>query len=294
VGVGVGEYPPMIKKSVEELRNQDEDPLERDDTNFDTHRQLLTTAADMNFGVEDPGRPRSLMIKTDEKVKKKKRKKDKKSKKKKKAKNKEDSRLSHTAGLQKKATIIVSKKIVRQATANNMTLGQFIRENKLRLVDPSKDDLRRVGSRRSSTNKTTATRRSSKGSYYKSNKDNYEEDKNDGFDSHRERNPQIRSVSQPMKIYKRNGSVEYNDLFDNEMRKKINKQIKRSTTQNLIAKKLEHPKKMRVKKPEPLKPKVPSRNMTLNDIMIFIFLVVLTLFGVILSGIEFSYYADSV
>lgn len=287
----------MVKKSVEELQNED-DPLGRTETNFDTHRRMISTAtSNLRYNVNEPDEPSSLMIKQEEKVeiiKKKKRKKEKKSKKKRKSKNREARRPSQPVGLQKKATIIVSKKIVRQATASNMSLGEYIRHNKLRLVDPSREDLRKVESRQGSSKRIANIKGSPKNSFYAPSKANYEEDKYDSFDSYRKQNPQIRADPRPMKAYKRNSTLQYNDLFDKEMRKKINKQMKRSTTQDLNIKKLERPKTMRKKEPAPPKPKIPSRKLTLNDIMIFIFLIALTLFGVVLSCIEFSYYADSV
>lgn len=294
----VKEYPPMVKKSVEELQNEDDDPLGRTETNFDTHRQLISTAtSNLRYNVNEPEEPSSLMITQGEKVKKKKRRKEKKSKKSKKhkkSKDREVRRASQPVGLQKKATIIVSKRIVRQATASKMSLGEYIRHNKLRLVDPSQEDLRRVESRQGSSKKIMNIKGSNKDSFYAPSKSNYEEDKYDSFDSYRRQNPQIRADPRPMKAYKRKSTLEYNDLFDKDMRRKINKQMNRSATQNLNIKKLERPKTMRNKEPEVEKPKIPSRKLTLNDIMKFIFLVVLTVFGIVLSCIEFSYYAESV
>lgn len=73
--------------------------------------------------------------KHDKKSKKKKSKKDKKSKKKRRDNSQETTKT--------KAKVIVSRKFVRQATNQGMSLGEFIKHKNLKLVEPSKKELRR-------------------------------------------------------------------------------------------------------------------------------------------------------
>lgn len=49
-----------------------------------------------------------------------------------------------SGGLKRKATIIVSKKIIRQATERGQTLKEYIKSNKLKLVDPDDHDIQKL------------------------------------------------------------------------------------------------------------------------------------------------------
>lgn len=189
--------------------------------------------------------------------------------------------------VQKKATIIVSKRIVRQATERNQSLGQYIRENKLRLVDPTQDDLKRVGSRQSSSKRIESLRRGS--TTTERTKPSYkfreaEDTKYDSFDSYRKQNSRV--LADPHKInkmQKRRLTLEGKDIYESEIpMRTVKKLLKKSKTSNLDLAKIKRVKTLR---PEQVAEKllVQGRKMNLNDWMLFIFLIILTIFGVVLS-----------
>ena len=153
-------YPAIAKREVYEPRPE-VSAFDGDDenANFNTHRDLISARGryesenqyQQNFSKyadnEHPPVEIERRLESTEqerkKIKRKKEKKEKKnkSKKRKKSKNK-DKAESQPIGLTRKATVIVSKRIVRQATERGQTLSEFVRENKLRLVAPSQNDLK--------------------------------------------------------------------------------------------------------------------------------------------------------
>ena len=248
--------------------------------------------------------PESLMIRSKEKKKEKRRKKSKKRKKdknversKKRRKSKRQEAVSNPMGLKRKATIIVSKKIVRQATERGQSLGEYIRKNKLKLVDPSENDFKRLQSNTSAFDRRSSIRTEHKVKRFKPKK---QETKYDSFDSFRKQSSVIASSQtiekKPKSKYRRRGTVQgetiKNDLIAKPRRARIKKA---STVVEMEIKKLEDPEnaKKREKKKMEKENKVKARSMNYNDIHIFAFLVVLTLFGVIMSLVEFVDYADS-
>lgn len=101
--------------------------------------------------TKEPERPLDQDSPGHKKIKRKKDKKEKKKKSKKRKKSKHQDRAeSQPLGMVRKATVLVSKKIVRQATERGQTLSQYVRENKLRLVAPSEKELNKA-SRHGST-----------------------------------------------------------------------------------------------------------------------------------------------
>lgn len=297
------EFPKMVKRTPEEIQEMEEvsafeEHYDFNSPKFDTHRQLISTAGsyrkyreadtiepsssnalkeDYIVRVQSAEPPELHMLRHDQPIKKKKKRKEKKPKKKKM--KKRDVSEPNIGGLKRKATVIVSKRIVRQATERNQTLGEYIRQNKLKIVDPTEEDLRRVSNR-----PATASARKIKSANPTSSKnlvkmDLFEELKKDEYFNKMDGRVFSEHKLAKDPKFKRRGTLQSQKLRLEENKS----ELKRSLTVLSIPKNLK-------KEKNSLKP---SRKMSLNDWMMFVFLCVLTLFGIILSLIEFSYYADT-
>ena len=115
---------------------------------------------------------------------------------------------------------------------------------------------------------------------FKNQSKNYEENKYDSFDTYRKQNSRVLStqdIHEEGKGYKRRGTLEGREI--NKSLRAIPKKMKlkkASTLVDLAIKKLENPRSVRSRRTEIDHPRIPSRKLTLNDIHIFIFLIILT------------------
>jgi hypothetical protein len=230
-------------------------------------------------------------LEVSKKLKKKRTKKEKKLKKERKKRRSSQRReSSNPIPTSKKATVIVSKKIVRQATAQNQTLGQYIRANKLRLIDPSQEDLQKVkknhpqaGISRKMYGVDPASTKNI-GHFGMMEDSKYEEEL-------RRQDPRV--FAEPKKANIKRISTLEGRRIDDFDRKLAKGKIMRSDTPNS---KVSRVKTARTTKSSAIvveEEVEPFRKMSFNDLMLFIFLVVLTCFGVMLTVYEFSYYAKT-
>lgn len=308
------EFPPMIKKLPSEMEPEVASFEHHDDDNspkFDTYRHMITTAG-TNKRYLDTGRynvresldpntavtfatsegihnevTESLKIKIpDDSKESKKRKKKKTKKAKKNRKEKREENKSNPLPIKRKATVIVSKRIVRQATERNQTLSEYIRENKLRLVEPSADDLKRVSSKPASTKQIASLRRGSglENDKYRRWYNKQENHKYEELDSRRKMDARV--LAEPAsadKGLRRKSTMQVKIRGDKSPLSADQKVLRRAGTIEMAIKKLRKLKEL--EKDEDLEENkiVQSRKMSFNDWMVLVFLIKLTILGVMLS-----------
>jgi hypothetical protein len=315
----------MIKKLPSEMVPEAasfDDQYDDNSPKFDTYRHMMSTAG-TNKRYLDTGRynfresldpntavtfatsegmhnevTESLKIKIpDDSKESKKRKKKKTKKSKKKRKEKREEHRSNPLPMKRRATVIVSKRIVRQATERNQTLSEYIRENKLRLVEPSADDLKRVSSKPASTKQIGSLRRGSalESEKYRRWYKKQENHKYEDLDSRRKMDGRI--LAEPIsagKGLRRKSTMQAGIRGDKTPLTADQKVLRRAGTIDMAIKKLRKLKELEPEEDvEQQNNLVQSRKMSFNDWMVLVFLIKLTVLGVMLSCIEFSYYADS-
>ena len=152
------ELPPIFKRQRYDVEPEVSAFDDEANSNFNTYRNMISARDRYNEQekpLEDAAYEQEKPLEDDnkerKKIKRKKDRKDKKKKSKRRKKSKDQERAeSQPLGIARKATVLVSKKILRQATERGQTLSQYVRENKLRLVAPSEKDLKKT-SQQSST-----------------------------------------------------------------------------------------------------------------------------------------------
>lgn len=197
----------------------------------------------------------------------------------------------------------MSRKIVRQATQEGMTLSEYIKSKKLKLVDPTARDLQKVSEGRRSS--AVSSSKFIQSAYTPSTQKWYnksglvEEDKHES----RHLTPKYdnRVFSKPVRANKlrKSSTQQLEDEYEQDLNMKTSRKLlKRSGTLDIVAEKLKKlansNQSFEEEEEQTTRKKFKWRCLNLNEWNALIFFSILTLIGIILSIIEFSYYADSI
>ena len=217
--------------------------------------------------------------------------------------NKEKKLLKKSTETSKtKATVIVSRKIVRQATNSGMSLGQFIKHNKLKLVDPSAKEKRRFSVAQTvkhPVGEITDSYTPETMAWYKRRKSEAAESLKKQDDSKSKRS-EIRVRASPQRIAKGLKRLSTLQNSSSVLKDNLKMKKKRSGSAQLDPEKLVkvlEEEKVRLESDDTEEEEiqtVPLRCLNLNEWMVFVYIVILIFFGILLSIYEFTYYVDSI